>query len=141
MVVASRCAYHDVWCGSPNPFGVVEGCPRYFEADSLLLEKALRVQLSEGKLFTGLVCSGDQFFVSLEEDGRIRSLYPEVLACDMESAAIAQVCLHYGVPFLSFRIISDIHTGVEVQKSTYKTFWNTIKSNSFSALRQLLDVL
>ncbi len=141
MVVASRCAYHDVWCGSPNPFGAVEGCPRYFEADSLLLEKALSVQLSESKLVTGLVCSGDQFFVSLEEDERIRSLYPEVLACDMESAAIAQVCSHYGVPFLSFRIISDIHTAAETQKLSYETFWNTIKTNSFSALRQLLDVL
>ncbi|MDD5819032.1 MAG: 5'-methylthioadenosine/S-adenosylhomocysteine nucleosidase [Bacteroidales bacterium] len=141
MVVASRCAYHDVWCGSPNPFGVVEGCPRYFESDRLLLDKASSVQLSEGKLFTGLVCSGDQFFVSLEEDERIRSLYPEVLACDMESAAIAQVCSHYGVPFLSFRIISDIHTAAETQKLSYETFWNTIKTNSFSALRQLLDVL
>ena len=141
MVIASRCAWHDVWCGSPNPFGVVEGCPRYFEADRFLLDKAESLQLSQAKLFTGLVCSGDQFFVSLEEDERIRSLYPEVLACDMESAAIAQVCSHYGVPFLSFRIISDIHTAAETQKLSYETFWNTIKTNSFSALRQLLDVL
>ena len=141
MVIASRCAFHDVWCGSPNPFGVVEGCPRFFEADRFLLDKAESLQLSQAKLFTGLVCSGDQFFVSLEEDNRIRSLYPEVLACDMESAAIAQVCHHYGVPFLSFRIISDIHTAVSAQKESYKNFWNTIKTNSFSALRQLLDVL
>ena len=141
MVIASRCAWHDVWCGTPNPFGVVEGCPRFFEADRFLLDKAESLQLSQAKLFTGLVCSGDQFFVSLEEDNRIRSLYPEVLACDMESAAIAQVCHHYGVPFLSFRIISDVHTAVRAQKESYEKFWNTIKTNSFSALRQLLDVL
>lgn len=145
LVVAERCAWHDVWCGEPNEPGTVEGCPRYFEADPLLLEAASRLCLDAepfpGSTHCGLVCSGDQFFISMEEDMRIRSLYPEVLACDMESAAVAQVCRHYGVPFLSFRIISDEHLSAEGQKESYEGFWSDISDTSFDFLKRLVDSL
>ena len=77
----------------------------------------------------------------MEEDMRIRGLYPEVLACDMESAAVAQVCRHYGVPFLSFRIISDVHLNAEGQKESYAAFWNGISDCSFGFLKRLVESL
>ena len=145
LVIAERCAWHDVWCGEPNEPGTVQGCPRYFEADRQLLETAQRLCLDpesfRGSTHCGLVCSGDQFFISMEEDMRIRGLYPEVLACDMESAAVAQVCRHYGVPFLSFRIISDVHLNAEGQKESYAAFWNGISDCSFGFLKRLVESL
>ena len=92
-----------------------------------------------GRLHSGLICTGDQFFISLDEDRRILSLYPDGLASDMESAAIAQVCRRYGVPFLSFRTISDIHTGEEAQRTSYENFWNDMADNSFTLLARLLE--
>lgn len=138
IVLGKQTAHHDVWCGEPNEFGVVEGCPKRFDADPYLLSIAEQLEL-EQKMHSGLICSGDQFFISLEEDARILRLYPDCLACDMESAAIAQVCARYGVPFLSFRIISDIHTSSEAQKQSYSGFWNELAGNSFNILKQFIE--
>lgn len=138
VVIGRQTAHHDVWCGEPNAFGVVEGCPQRFDADPHLLSAAESLQLGD-RMHSGLICSGDQFFISMEEDARILSLYPDCLACDMESAAIAQVCARYGVPFLSFRIISDVHTSSEAQKSSYSDFWSQLAGDSFDVLKQLTD--
>ena len=110
IVVGAQTAYHDVWCGTGNLPGQVQGLPQRFDADPGLLAAAQGLQ-TQRPLHAGLIATGDWFVSSAEEEKRIRTLYPDALACDMESAAVAQVCLHYGVPFLSFRIISDTRTG------------------------------
>ena len=58
----------------------------------------------------------------------------------MESAAIAQVCHHYGIPFLSFRIISDTRSGGN-RFSDYTGFWERIADGSFNFIRELLEKL
>lgn len=118
IVVGTEVASHDVWHGEGNVPGQVQGEPRRFGADQGLLEKA-RTVLSGAGVHFGLIVSGDQFFISREEDRRILSLYPDALASDMEASSIAQVCRHYGVPFLCVRTISDVHTSEEVQIDTY----------------------
>ncbi|MBR5076942.1 MAG: 5'-methylthioadenosine/S-adenosylhomocysteine nucleosidase [Bacteroidales bacterium] len=140
IVVGAQTAYHDVWCGEGNLRGQVQGLPQRFDADPALLAAASSLQ-TESPLHSGLICTGDQFISTGEEDAQIRSLYPDALACDMESAAIAQVCLHYGVPFLSFRIISDTRSGGDNRFSAYTDFWERIADGSFSFLRQLLEKL
>ncbi len=80
-------------------------------------------------------------FSSLEEDARIRAMYPDVLACDMESTAVAQVCHLHGIPFLSYRIISDVHTSVEVQKADYAAFKQQFSSDSFNFLKAFIEAL
>ena len=139
VVIGAQCAYHDVWCGEPNLPGQVEGEPQRFDADPQLLAAAQKLGPATGRLHSGLICTGDQFFISLAEDRRILSLYPDGLASDMESAAVAQVCRRHGVPFLSFRTISDIHSGEDEQRSSYDSFWNDIADNSFAMLARLLE--
>ena len=139
VVVGAQCAYHDVWCGEPNLPGQVEGEPPRYDADPALLAAATSLTPREGRLHSGLICTGDQFFISLEEDRRMLALYPDALASDMESAAIAQVCRRFGVPFLSFRTISDIHSGAEDQRRSYENFWNDVADNSFYLLAELLE--
>lgn len=138
FVVGSQCAWHDVWCGGSNPIGLVEGMPQRFDADPFLLSAASRLP---GNPVQGLLVSGDQFYISQEEDSRIAALYPDVLAADMESAAVAQICHYYKVPFISFRAISDVHTSDKVQAETYEAFWKNIADSSFRLLMEYLSIL
>ena len=140
IVVGAQTAYHDVWCGEGNLPGQVQGLPQRFDADPALLRAALSVP-AERPLRSGLICSGDQFLTRAEDDARILAVYPDALAVDMESAAIAQVCRHYGVPFLSFRLISDAHHSQDGSEVAYQDFWKTLADNSFSFLKKLIDSL
>lgn len=142
VVVASASAYHDVWCGEGWLQGQVMGEDRLFPSSALLLEKAASIASDRPMgVHFGLICTGDQFLTSPEEADKVLSIYPEGLACDMESAAIAQTCAHYGIPFLSLRVISDTMRTKEEQKESYSNFWKTITSRSFEYLKQLIDIL
>lgn len=59
----------------------------------------------------GLVASGDRFVATAQESERLRSALRaaghDVLAVEMEGAAVAQVCNDYGLPFAAVRTISD----------------------------------
>lgn len=140
IVVGAQTAYHDVWCGEGNLPGQVQGLPQRFDADPALLRAALSLP-AERPLHSGLICSGDQFLTHAEDDARILAIYPDALAVDMESAAIAQVCRYYGVPFLSFRMISDTHHSPDGRETAYQDFWKTLADNSFSFLKKLIDKL
>ena len=140
IVVGSQTAYHDVWCGEGNLPGQVQGLPQRFDADPALLRAALSLQTAQ-PVRSGLICTGDQFLTMPEDDARVRGIYPDALACDMESAAIAQVCRHYGVPFLSFRMISDVHGSGQDATALYKDFWQKVADDSFAFLKLLIDKL
>lgn len=140
IVVGSQTAYHDVWCGEGNLPGQVQGLPQRFDADPALLRAALSLQTAQ-LVRSGLICTGDQFLTSPEDDARVLGIYPDALACDMESAAIAQVCRHYGVPFLSFRMISDVHGSGQDATALYKDFWQKVADDSFAFLKLLIDKL
>ena len=114
--------------------------PQRFDADPDLVRTACSLQTSR-PLHRGLICSGDQFLTTPEDDARVLGIYPDALACDMESAAIAQVCRHYGVPFLSFRIISDTRAGGHDRQTAYSDFWGHISADSFAFIRQLTEAL
>lgn len=63
------------------------------------------------RLHLGLVASGDRFITCAEVARALREPLAaaghEVLAVEMEGAAVAQVCLDYGLPFAAVRTISD----------------------------------
>ena len=142
FVVGTEVAYHDVWCGEGWLQGQVMGEDRLFPSSASLLEKAASIASDRPMgVHFGLICTGDQFLTSPEEADKVLSIYPEGLACDMESAAIAQTCAHYGIPFLSLRVISDTMRTKEEQKESYSNFWKTITSRSFEYLKQLIDIL
>ena len=58
-------------------------------------------------LYYGDIASGDQFINSKEKRESILSLLPGIQCVEMEGAAVAQVCLEFGVPFTVIRTISD----------------------------------
>lgn len=138
MVVGKEVVYHDVWCGTGNERGQVQGMPARYEADVKLLGAALSVT-SDIALCAGLICSGDQFITDRVVLESIKKNFPEGLAVDMESGAIAQVCYMYAIPFLSCRIISDTPGQVENNALQYKDFWTAAPEKSFEILKQLVS--
>jgi len=62
-------------------------------------------------LHHGLMASGDRFVSGMQESRNLRTALKqgghEVLAVEMEGAAVAQVCFDYGLPFAAVRTISD----------------------------------
>ncbi len=139
VVVGEHVSYHDVWCGDGCDPGQVQGLPSLFDGDGAMLKVAISLQ-SEVRIVPGLICTGDQFITSREELDLIKSKHPSGLAVDMESAAIAQVCHMYHIPFLSFRIISDT-PGAEAHFEQYLNFWETMADKSFTVTRQFLESL
>ena len=71
---------------------------------------------------------------------KLKRRFPEGLAVDMESGAIAQVCYLYAVPFISFRTVSDTPEA-ENSWQQYTDFWKTIADRSFSVTRAFLNAL
>lgn len=137
VVVGAQCVYHDVWCGEGNEPGQVQGLPARYDADPELLAAAS--ELPSGlKVHRGLICTGDRFIEKLEEDMAILHMFPEALACDMESAAIAQACHLKGVPFMSVRIVSDCVADGGHELS-YKDFWANVSEVSFGIVRELIE--
>lgn len=137
IIIASETAYHDVWCGPGNEPGQVQGLPCRFRCDETLVEAA---RASIDGALCGLVISGDQFYVSPEEDERQRRLFPDALAADMESAAIAQTCRLLGVPFISIRAISDIH-GDGRQGEHYRNFWDGMAEKALGRIADFIGKL
>lgn len=139
VVASNRIVYHDVWCGEGNAYGQVQGLPLYFEAEEALLECARRLD-TDTCIRPGLICTGDKFITDRRELEAIKAAFPEGLAVDMESGAIAQVCHLYQVPFISFRIISDT-PGVDNHFDQYLNFWETMANRSFGVTKAFLSSL
>ena len=134
VVIADRIAYHDVWCGPGTEPGQAAGCPPFFSCP-------LPENFFEGlEVKRGLVASGDIFVSRPEEVSHIKSIWPDAMAVDMESAAIAQVCHIKNVPFVCIRVISDT-PGSADNISQYENFWTDAPAHTFATLTALLDRL
>ena len=70
-------------------------------------QELTRFNITQPKLFTGDVASGDAFFASDEQKQNLVSALPSTLCVEMEGAAVAQTCYEHGVPFAVIRTISD----------------------------------
>ena len=100
------------------PKGVVPGfgdgkSPFRFQADTGLVDaffgSALQY-LSGENVRKGCIASGDVFVADAEMKGQIKQLF-SADAVEMEGAAIAQVAVANGVPFVVVRAISDLADG------------------------------
>ncbi len=138
IIAASQAAYHDVWCGMGCELGQVQGLPTRFAADTHLLATAAATP-TEGHLMTGLICTGDQFITDRNALDEIKRKFPDGLACDMESAAIAHTCHLHNLPFLSLRVVSDTPGRTDDHQMQWDEFLNTMCDRSFHFVRQFLE--
>jgi adenosylhomocysteine nucleosidase len=75
--------------------------------DVLTIEARTAFNLANPQLHAGLLISGDRFVSTTAESQKLQQDLPQALAVEMESAAFAQVCHDYNVPFAAVRTISD----------------------------------
>ena len=137
VVVGQQVVYHDVTIPGCE-LGQVQGLPALFDGDASLVASAR--SLDDARIHVGLICSGDQFISDRDQLATIKNHFPEGLAVDMESGALAQVCYLYKVPFLSFRIISDT-PGSDGHVAQYFDFWERMAAQSFDITRRFLLTL
>lgn len=136
VVASDEVVYHDVYCFSDNAYGQIQGMPARFTCDKRLVDTASTIE----NVTTGLIASGDWFVDTKQKAGEILDHFPETLAIDMESGATAQTCHVYSVPFISFRIISDIPLDSS-KGEQYFDFWDRIAEGSFHVLHDFLTRL
>ena len=144
VVVSAQLCYHDVYCGSAiddtTVYGQVQGFPARYQADPYLLRKSAELKVDDVKIHPGLIVTGDWFVDSKEKAREIVGHFPEAKAIDMESAAIAQTCYINKVPFISFRVISDIPLR-DTDASQYHNFWDTVAEHSFQVTKTFVESL
>ena len=144
VVVATETCYHDVYCGKAiddtTIYGQVQGLPARFPSDAHLLRKSMELKVEGIEIHPGLIVTGDWFVDSKEKAREIVGHFPEAYAIDMESAAIAHTCYVNKVPFISFRVVSDIPLR-DTDASQYHDFWDTIARHSFQVTKTFVESL
>lgn len=110
VVISDKLAYFDADVTAFGyDYGQMPQMPLYYEADTNLVASAMEASVKSslnGKV--GLIVSGDTFVSSQDKIKEIKSHFPEVLANEMEGAAIAQVAYRYKTPFVVIRAMSDV---------------------------------
>ena len=109
VVIADKLAYHDVDVTAFGyEYGQMAQQPLYFETDKKLVSL---IQESLSKLdqnwHLGLIATGDSFIAGEDKIKAIKEHFPQVLAVEMEGAAIAQAAHALNLPFLVVRAMSD----------------------------------
>lgn|SRR5690606_9734548 len=111
IVISDEVRHHDVDCRVFNyEMGQVPQMPVAFKADERLKNVALESvkEIGEHQYAVGLICSGDSFMSDPERVEAVRKHFPQMTACEMEAAAVAQVCYQFNTPFVVIRSLSDI---------------------------------
>lgn len=109
VVIADKLAYHDVDVTAFGyDYGQMAQQPLYFESDPRFISK-IKTSLSqlEQTWHLGLIATGDSFIAGNDKITEIKSHFPDVLAVEMEGAAIAQAAHSLDLPFLVIRAMSD----------------------------------
>jgi len=111
IVISTEVRFHDVdLTAFGYEIGQMAQLPPAFEATPALINIAQDAaqSLPELNIIKGLICTGDTFMADPAKTEIARTNFPTMAACEMEAAAIAQVCFQFSVPFVIIRSLSDI---------------------------------
>ena len=113
LAVSACVVQHDMDTSAiGDPVGLISGINMIeIPADKALTERLCAATQAIGvKTLTGCIASGDQFVASPGRKTFIADTF-SAIACEMEGAAIGQVCYVNHVPFCVLRAISDSADG------------------------------
>ena len=114
-----------------------------FPADKELVSSACRViaeTLPDVNVLAGRICSGDQFISDKAAKERIVADFGG-LCCEMEGAAVAQVCTLNNVPFLILRAVSDSADESAGEDFNFSLFQSSVAEEFASAVVRLIGVI
>lgn len=120
-----------------DPVGLISGINVVYIESAKEYTDRLAAAASENgiKTLVGNIASGDQFIASAEKKAYVRDTFGAI-ACEMEGAAIGQVCYVNGVPFCVMRAISD--GGDDDASVDYPTFVKLAAENTFKIIKSFL---
>ena len=140
LAVSTAVVQHDMDT-SPlgDPVGLISGINVIeMAADSAMVEKVCAICDQKGiRHHGGTIASGDQFIASREKKDWIISTFSGI-ACEMEGAAVGQVCYVNKVPFVILRAISDSADGGACED--YPTFAKNAAKTSASVVLALAEL-
>lgn len=140
IIISDEVRHHDVDVTAFGyAMGQVPGMPAAFAADPGLREQARRaiLALDEVNVREGMIATGDSFMADPERVERTRTLFPDMLAVEMEAAAIAQTCHLFACPFVVIRALSDI-AGSGDNHLSFEAFLDTAAAHSSRMVDQML---
>lgn len=108
VIVATKVGYHDVDVTFFGDYelGQMPGSPRYFECDNDFIDsKKIDDKYS---IKRGIILSGDSFIHKGNYKSTNVYTSKDCLSCEMEAAAVGQVCYTLNIPFVVIRSISDL---------------------------------
>lgn len=141
VVVADRLVYHDVdLTAFGYDYGQMSMQPLYFQADTNFVETFEEVLKKEkSRHAIGLIATGDSFVAGQDKIDAIKNHFSDVLAVEMEGAAIAQAALATGKPFIVVRAMSD--TASHDANITFDQFIQEAGQKSAETLIRFLEQL
>ncbi len=110
IVISTEVRHHDAdLTAFGYEIGQLPQNPAAFIADEQLLHLSQGAieKVGQVKSKLGLICSGDTFVCDPERTKVMLKNFPTMAACEMEGAAIAQVCYKFKIPFVVIRSLSD----------------------------------
>lgn len=142
IVISETVCHHDV---DVTPFGYelgqVPGSPACYLPDNQLVQAAKNSieALQEVAHMHGLIATGDRFMHHPEDVSNTREKFPDMIACEMEAAAVAQTCHAFDMPFVIIRSLSDI-AGKE-NAVTFEQYLEQAATHSAKVILKMLDQL
>ena len=141
VAVAENVVQHDMDT-SPigDPVGLISGINMVqIPADEKISSSLKKTAADLGMTcLSGTIASGDQFIADKAKKAYIKDTF-SAIACEMEGAAIGQVCFVNGTPFGILRSISD--NGDESAGMSYDKFIGVAVENSVKILTEFLENL
>lgn len=139
VAVAENVVQHDMDT-SPigDPVGLISGINMVqIPADEKISSSLKKTAADLGMTcLSGTIASGDQFIADKAKKAYIKNTF-SAIACEMEGAAIGQVCYVNGTPFGILRSISD--NGDESAGMSYDKFIGVAVENSVKILTEFLN--
>ncbi len=112
----------------------------YLRCDERVVSLIERACISENiRCVKGTIATGDQFIHTEEQKKEIRSHFENCICCEMEGAAIGQICRINKIPFAVIRAISDNAGGDS--PSDFSEFAKTAAENSIKVLSKVVGKL
>ncbi|WP_154222263.1 5'-methylthioadenosine/adenosylhomocysteine nucleosidase [Marinicella rhabdoformis] len=110
FVIADRVCHHDIDISPIGfEFGELPKLPVYYETDKTICQSLINLCHSmKHTVHSGTIATGDTFVYQHQQLNSISTRFNGVIACEMEAAAVAQVCHLFQKPFTMIRNLSDI---------------------------------
>ncbi len=137
LIIATGCTYHDVTCFD-YAYGQIPDMPHIYNPSEELSDKACHIASKLNiKYNRGVVATGDVFATNVNILDNVRQEVENIVACDMETTAIAQTCFVYDKPFIITRMISDVLDS----KDQLKSYMEIVNFVCSEAARFVLEII